>query len=193
MSQDKSNETAASTTTPQKSLRWGWLLSWRGVLAIVGLGLLVQMGFLCWFVMQQPVEVAEEERPPAEVTLGSFQFVDLRSAQPRTPVAQFQLHIDLLEDAETKGRAQLTRKRFKVQQGIEELLRQLRFDEFEDPLLVELKRRIQESVNRSLGMRVVDEVLITDLRFLPENSPDEPHETPERGQGTEDVAAHPTG
>lgn len=101
--------------------------------------------------------------PPAELTLGEFDFEGV--PLPGNPIsrAQFRLHVSLLGEARYRGRMLLAEHRHKLQQEIEELLRQAHGADFEDPTLAELKRQIQATINRTLGERVIDEVIITDL------------------------------
>jgi len=192
MSEAHPKEKAAAEATPARSSRWGRLLTWRGVLCLIACGVMLQAAGLYLFVFRQPAapaDLAEPETP--EVTLGSFQYVDFRAGETHTPLVAFQLHIEFLPDADSKGRAQLARRRFKVRQGIEQLLRQVRADQFDDPMLADLKNQIHESINRSLGLRVVDEVMITDLNFLSGDAdPAGEDAAPEAAQGTEEVAAH---
>jgi len=103
--------------------------------------------------------------PPAELTLGEFDFDG--APLPGNPVsrAQFRLHVSLLDEARYRGRILLAERRHKLQQEIEELLRQAHGADFEDPTLAELKRQIQATINRTLGERVIDEVIITDLNL----------------------------
>jgi hypothetical protein len=48
-----------------------------------------------------------------------------------------------------------------VQQGIEELLRKAASEDFQDPTFAGLKRQFQETVNGTLGERVIAEVIMT--------------------------------
>lgn len=101
--------------------------------------------------------------PPAELTLGDFDFEG--APLPGNPIAraEFRLHVSLLDEARYRGRALLAEREHKIQQEIEELLRQAHGGDFDDPTLAELKRQIQAIINRTLGERVINEVIITDL------------------------------
>ena len=48
-------------------------------------------------------------------------------------------------------------------QDVEELLRRAHGTDFADPALTELKRQLQETVNHSLELRAIDEVIVTGL------------------------------
>jgi hypothetical protein len=73
------------------------------------------------------------------------------------------LHIGLLKVDDRVARAKLAANKFRVQQDIEELLRQAGGEDFVDPLLTELKRQLQEQINATIGMRAIAQVIITDL------------------------------
>jgi len=101
---------------------------------------------------------------PNEIGLGHFQYVGDSSPQ-RSSIAEasFDVHIRLLDEVKSAAQARLESRRFKVQQDIEQLLRQAHGGDFEDPTLAELKRQFQELINQSLDMHAVSEVIITDL------------------------------
>ena len=98
-----------------------------------------------------------------EITLGEFGFINDDPTSTGVRGAAFSLHISLLGDTDRKARARLSVRQYKVEQDVEQLLRQAHPDDFIDPTLAELKRRIQERINKSLGMRAIAEVIITDL------------------------------
>jgi len=81
----------------------------------------------------------------------------------RSPISR--LYITLLDGFQQRGRQQLAANRNRVQQDIEQLLRQAHPGDFEDPCLTELKRRIQAQINKSLGVRAVADVIITGLEL----------------------------
>jgi len=98
-----------------------------------------------------------------EVGLGEFRFV--ADARERSPIvaATFSLHLALLPETESLARERLVSRKYRVQQDVEELLRQAHGGDFEDPSLGDLKRQIQEQINSTLGVRVVDDVIVTNL------------------------------
>jgi len=63
------------------------------------------------------------------------------------------------------ARTRLAARKFKVQQDVEQLLRQAHPDDFADPVLAGLKRQLQEQINESLGLRAISEVIITSLEY----------------------------
>lgn len=103
--------------------------------------------------------------PPSEVTLGEFAFAG--EPLPGAPISHvdFRLHVALLDGALYRGHQLLAEHRHKVQQAVEELLRKSHSADFDDPQLGELKRRMQATINRTLGEQVVGEVIITDLEL----------------------------
>ena len=100
-----------------------------------------------------------------EIALGEFAFAAGKSELGKITAAKFQLHISPLEQVEREARYRLHTREFRVRQDIEELLRQAHSGDFVDPKLAELKRRLQEQVNTTLGMRVIADVIITDLEL----------------------------
>ena len=61
------------------------------------------------------------------------------------------------------GRDLMNSKHNRVRQDIEQLLRRARDADFSEPSLAGLKRRIQEQVNETVRMRVVADVIFTEL------------------------------
>lgn len=112
--------------------------------------------------------------PEHEIELGEFRFVANDVESGPIAGAEFSLYVALLEGFEDSGRQQLAIHRSRVQQDIEQLLRQAHAGDFDDPCLIELKRRIQAQVNESLGMRAVAEVIITDLDLKPNRAAAQP-------------------
>ena len=104
-----------------------------------------------------------------EIGLGEFTFLSPQGEPGQVTRAEFSLHLSLLSDVDSIARQRLAHKKFKVEQEIEELLRQAHAGDFDDPVLSELKRQIQETVNQCLEMRAITEVIITD--FSAEKSP----------------------
>ena len=45
--------------------------------------------------------------------------------------------------------------------------------DFEDPLLAGLKQKLQEHINQTLGIRVIDDVIITELKLERREGPGE--------------------
>ena len=100
-----------------------------------------------------------------EISLGSYRFDTDGAGDDRVAGAQFRLYVSLLSEVDQAGRALIKTHKYKVQQDIEELLRQAHARDFEDPALAELKRQIQETVNQTVGTRVVEHVIITNLQI----------------------------
>jgi flagellar basal body-associated protein FliL len=98
-----------------------------------------------------------------EVSLGKFRFVADAAEDGHYAAAEFSLHIALLGQVEASARRELEAKRFRVQEAVEELIRRAHSGDFDDPLLTGLKQQLQEAINEALGVRVISEVIITDL------------------------------
>jgi flagellar basal body-associated protein FliL len=139
--------------------RWRRLLKGHWLAAIVVTSVVAHG--LMWAVQTSQRTSGRQVR--GEVTLGEFEFHSPPGAVSRVGSASFQLHISLLQEMETRARTRLEGRRFKVQQDVEELLRQAHGGDFDDPQLDELKRQIQEQINQSLDLRAISEVIITDL------------------------------
>jgi len=151
-------------------VRWRGLLSSlltpRGLAILLVVSLVVHGFAFAYYRLAGPGPSV----PPHEIELGEFQFVPADTEVGPIAGAEFSLYVTLLEGFERSGREQLARHRCRVQQDIEQLLRQAHAGDFEDPCLTELKRRIQAQVNKSLGVRAVADVIITglELRLTPE-------------------------
>lgn len=144
-----------------KKVAWWRSLNRKSVTALVAVSLLLHgVGYLYYRAQSMP----DPRLVTPEITLGEFRF-EAADNQPGPPIrsADFNLHISLLDEVDRAARARLTARRFKVQQDIEELLRQAHPADFQDPNLGELKRLLQEQINETIGLRAVNEVIITDL------------------------------
>lgn len=124
---------------------------------ICGLVLIHAGLFAAWKLRSGPAPLSNE------VALGDFSFESELLPGNTVRSAVFRLHISLLDRAAYRGRVLLVARQAKLQQEIEQLLRQAHGADFEDPTLTELKRQLQALVNKTLGERVVEEVIITDL------------------------------
>jgi hypothetical protein len=143
----------------------------RWAVLVVGLLLVSHVVMLGW-LRSYSQRSAGFESP--EVSLGVFDFVAGESPERPVASAKFHLHVSLLREAERPGRILLALRQNKVKQEVEQLLRQAQSRDFADPTLAELKRQLQEMINETLGRRVVDEVIITDLsveRAIVETAP----------------------
>lgn len=140
---------------------------WRILLDPKWLALFVLLSFLLpgmmygYFRLRKPDDAVSGLNP--EVSLGEFRF--LPNAQERSPVvaATFHLHVALLPETDALARARLVSHQYRVQQGVEQLLRKAHGGDFEDPSLGEIKRQLQEQINETLGMRAVADVIVTGL------------------------------
>ncbi|MHB1033491.1 MAG: flagellar basal body-associated FliL family protein [Pirellulales bacterium] len=156
-----SEDQQAKPDQPKKPGRWKRLLG-KTWLVLLIVGLLSAQGVGFWYF---GVYRTAKKSPSAELTLGQFRFIAESAEAGDVSRADFSLHIRLLNEVATPARRQLEDRKFKVQQDIEELLRQARSGDFVEPTLTGLKRRVQEQVNASLGMRALAGVIITDLKL----------------------------
>jgi flagellar basal body-associated protein FliL len=160
---DEATESPEGTEASAKSSSlWRRLLTGKWLAIIVGVSIAIHgVGFLCY----QGSRKARPEAPAAEVSLGVFQFADQKVEDGRIAAAEFSLYVTLLEHADRAARDLLTSRRFRVQQDVEQLLRQAHSRDFEDPALGELKRQLREQINESLGIRGISDVIVTNLKF----------------------------
>lgn len=126
-----------------------------------------------------------------EVSLGDFRYWHRTGAE-----ADFHLHVALLTERKRSGRVLLEAHRQRVRDSVEQVLRGSDPSDFSEPTLAGFKRRVQRSINETLNVRVVDEVLVTKFQFaagpapesaLPPDDGDEHHVS----VGTELDAAAP--
>jgi len=162
--QDVAEESTApetsESTKPGKARFLKRLLTrkWLGillVLSIIGHGI----GLTCLLVQSYRYRATFSP----EIDLGAFRVATRPLAGQQVNSARFHLHVALLKQVDQAARQRLNARKFRVQQDVEELLRQAHSGDFDDPLLGELKRQLQEQINHALGMRAIDEVIITDL------------------------------
>ncbi len=140
---------------------WRRLLQPNWIAAFVALSLLLPGVVYAYsrLASQSPVDEAGQ----GEVSLGSFRF--LANVNERSPItaATFSLHLALIPETDALARSRLASHKHRVQQDIEQLLRQAHGGDFEDPSLGDLKRQLQEQINETLGIRAVADVVVTDL------------------------------
>ena len=126
------------------------------------LTIVVQGGFFTYYQLAARTPAPTRE---TEVGLGDFAFRAGQAEKGRIVAAEFSLHIALLPQLGEAAHFCLKTRKFRVQQDIEELLRQAHGGDFDDPTLAELKRQLQEQVNETLGIRAIADVIITDLKL----------------------------
>lgn len=124
------------------------------------LGLALLIGVICY-----PDTGSTE--PPTEITLGDYEFRADPADMGRIDRATFTLHIALLPQLGESARSNLKQRAFRVREEVEELMRQAHSGDFEDPSLGELKRQLQERINKALGVRAISDVIITQLSVYP--------------------------
>jgi flagellar basal body-associated protein FliL len=161
---DEANAKAATAEAkkPGKVAWWRRFLTRKWLVILVVASIVVHGTGFAYFRLA-------DRSPPVttspEVSLGLFRFEAGQNEIGRITRADFSLHIALLEQVDRAARGRLEAYRFRVQQGVEQLLRRAHGGDFEDPSLGELKRQLQEQINETLGMRAIADVIITDLKL----------------------------
>jgi len=151
-------ERGEAKSEPRKS-PWKRLLTRKVLAILLGASLFTQTVGLFAYLAR----AASEAEEGVEVDLGQYDF-DCRAAPPGgVSAGRFWLHIALLEEVDDTARQQLRQSKFRVRQGVEQLLRDTVSEDFDDPDLGDLKLRIQEQINGTLGQRAIAEVIITGL------------------------------
>ena len=102
----------------------------------------------------------------AEIALGEFQFISYHAGADQVVKAEFAVHVALNEPVQEEARRRVQKRKFRLQQEIEELLRAAHSGDFDDPLLRGMKSKLEERINKTLGMRAADAVIITDLKMV---------------------------
>lgn len=161
------NDSDNATTEKQlgasgKPAFWKRLLTLRWFAALLVLTIMIQGSFFTYY---QCVAKTGALEPDAEISLGAFNFKADATEKGRIAAANFSLHIALLPQVGEAARCRLDTHKYRVQQDVEELLRQAHSADFDDPSLTELKRQLQEQVNETLGVRAISDVIITDLKL----------------------------
>jgi hypothetical protein len=138
------------------------LLTPKWLLALLAASLLGHVvGFISYGLATRRAPISGN----LEVPLGEFRFAPDPTDGGHVTEAEFSLHIALLGQVEAQARSELEAKKLRVQQAVEELVRQAHSGDFEDPLLGDLKRMLQEQINQTLGIRAIADVIITDLEL----------------------------
>jgi len=159
------DETDSAETESNASKNTGFLgrlLTRRWLVIIVALSIVVHGAGFSYYQLWGK---SRQSKLSPEISLGTFQFEPNENEKGRIAAAEFSLHIALLEHVDQAARDRLAARKFRVQQDVEELLRQAHSGDFDDPSLGELKRQLQEQVNETLGMRAIADVIITDLKL----------------------------
>jgi flagellar basal body-associated protein FliL len=162
----------------------------KGLLLLLGASMLLHCAGLA--VLLTVIFSASEalEPPPLEIAVGDFEFLADPADLGRIDQATFSLHIALLPQIREKARKKLDDHRYRVREEIEELLRQAHSGDFEDPTLGELKRQMQERINKTLGLRALSDVIITQLELRPNPDMVNP---PEESSPATPLAVEPPG
>ena len=144
--------------------RMGQSLAKHWFVGLVTVALVGHAAGLWVFAIQRTTPAVVES---SEIDLGRYEFRNTSAPGGKVSGVEFALHIRFIDEVESRARRQLADRRFRVEQDIEEILRQAHAADFADPHLRELKRQLQEQINRSLELRSVADVIVTDLDVQP--------------------------
>lgn len=165
-------ETANDDASPGRRGWLRWLFDWqrlinlRTISAALCLSVLINMAVFFSSGKDEQAEVLK-----GELSLGEFHFVPDPSEETPITRADFRLHLSLLSEVDAMTRERLATHQYRVQQNVEELLRQAHGGDFGDPALTELKRQLQEKINDTIAVRGVADVIITDLHLERRDAP----------------------
>jgi flagellar basal body-associated protein FliL len=159
-----SEETKTEESSAGKS-KFAWLYgkTMQYWLAILLISTIVFHGIGLAYYKVNSARVSAEITP--EIALGDFQFAADKTAGSRINGVNFSLYITANDGLDQIARSQLTTHKYRVQQEVEALLRQAHSGDFEDPSLSDLKRRLREQINNVLKLRVVSDVIVTNLKI----------------------------
>jgi hypothetical protein len=159
---DENSEVSKTSASESAKTVWWRFLTQRWFAALVVALLVIPIvGFLFLRPKSAPPTPVV---PPTEITLGEFRFTGGKGQDCCLAEVDFALAVTLLSQVDDSARTALAAHRLRVQQAIEQLLRTAHSADFDDPPLTELKRRIREQIDRTLNMRAVSEIIITDLK-----------------------------
>jgi len=144
-----------------RRLNWRILLTRRGL--VVAMGVSVALFGLIFIYC---LTIGPRGYRSPEVSLGTYEFQSQPDVIAPIARATFDLHVALLTEVDSAARLRLFARRYRIQQDVEQLLRQAQGGDFEDPTLAELKRQLQEQINETLDMRAIAEVIVTDLQIV---------------------------
>lgn len=124
--------------------------------------------------------------PPAEVSLGDFSYHGDHLEGGRMVKADFSLYVALENHTDPRVGLLLANHRYRIRQGVEELMRRAHAGDFEDPTLKSVKRRVLDRIEETVGERIVSDVMVTHLRVR-WNSPTD-SKTPAETKSTSETA-----
>ena len=133
----------------------------NGLMIVLAVSLIAN-GAILTMLGSQDASVAPQPSP--EVPLGQFTFVSSQAEAGQVVQADFTIHVALSEELEKEGQRRIEKRKFRLQQDMEELLRGAHSGDFDDPLLRGLKEKLKERVEKTLGIRAVAYVIITGLK-----------------------------
>ncbi len=159
------DEAAAPAASEAATSRFGWLRKLKpGVRGWVVVVVVASVAIHAGFVVYSHWPAAPAARPATEIPLGKYCFAMTSAAGSPLPKAEFSLYVTILSGLEEMGREKIDTHRFRIQQGVEQLLRKVHPGDFDDPTLGDLKNQLREVVDAAMQLRAVGDVVITDLR-----------------------------
>ncbi len=159
---DREPSEQAAVQSPQAS-RWEALFTRKRLATLLAASLVVHVAVFAYYGFRSTRGDAEQQ-PEAEVALGSYCYQGDRVEGGRVARADFALYAALADVHDSRARSLLADHKYRIQQGVEELLRRAHAGDFEDPVLRDLKRRLQDRIEETVGERVVAGVMVTNLK-----------------------------
>lgn len=178
--EEKPAEQPKTEPAPKPS-RTAWFTRKR-LAILLSLSLLIHVAVLAYVCFGPKPASAP---PPAEVSLGDFSYHGDHLEGGRMVKADFSLHVALEHYTDPRVGLLLANHRYRIRQGVEELMRRAHAGDFEDPTLKSLKRRVLERIEETVGERIVSDVMVTQLRVR-WNSPDS--KTPTETKSAQETA-----
>jgi flagellar basal body-associated protein FliL len=169
---EQEDQSGDPSATENKKTAWsisGKCL-WRTVVILAVLTVILQAGGWIYYAMS----ASGKGGASPEIALGQYQFSGIPPTGGRVSQARFSLYVTLLKGMEKNGREAMTDHKYRVQQDVEQLLRQAHSGDFDDPDLGGLKLQIREKIDKAVGCRVVSDVIITDLKLSLANPAEHP-------------------
>jgi flagellar basal body-associated protein FliL len=105
-----------------------------------------------------------------EIAVGNYQFTTDKPIGARITAVEFSLYFTALDGLDNVARNRMISRKYRVQQELESLMRQVHSGDFEDPNLNDLKRQIRDRINQALGNRVVSDVIVANLKISAANN-----------------------
>lgn len=139
------------------------LFTRKGLVILLSVSLVVH-GMVFGYLGLFSGKAERELTPEAEVALGTFCYHGDRVEGGRVTQVDFSLYLALANPGDRADWKLVAAHKYRLQEGVEELLRRAHAADFEDPVLRELKRRLRQRIEETLGRPVVADVMVTNLK-----------------------------